>query len=528
MRLKGKMRRSLLLAGLPFLAFPFIAESGMGGDRSQRNERGNSFSDEKIVQGEIFRKDANEITLRDSNGRRISFRINNQTNQLCPGEKTSSTSQTSQSSSLSGTSNQSSSMSGSGSQSTSSMSTTSGAQDAMSGTSSESGQTTSGNQMDSQIAGFNFGDCNFQNGDFIKARIGQDGNASFVRSMGRNGENYFSAGRSGDDYFVLPAGELGGLDISDKAANYTVKTSNGEEIGHIYRVMTNSNGDMSYAIIRKQDGQMISVPWQALEGTGNKTFKLNVTKNQLGNLPILEEGGDARQHVQQHWDLTQREQQELAQWNDRLDRFYADRDRYYEDTPTFHGNREGYSRYGQRQSSVYDYDYDDRSRNERYPILGSRPGVAGERGRVSMFGSPSTLPPSEHAPQYEGADREGSSDRYSGDWRNRQSRYSDEDRNRSNRQSMDNMRSPRNRDFSNTRSQGRNSEWNYDNLRDSTDRNRQSRMSDDYSNRKSGGDSMYSQSRSRNDGGDSDGYDRYQSRRSRSGNYDYRPEPYRP
>jgi len=37
---------------------------------------------------------------------------------------------------------------------------------------------------------------------------------------------------------------------------------------------------------------------------------------------------------------------------------------------------------------------------------GARPGVAGEEGETSIFGSPSTLPPSENSPGYTGADKE--------------------------------------------------------------------------------------------------------------------------
>jgi hypothetical protein len=37
---------------------------------------------------------------------------------------------------------------------------------------------------------------------------------------------------------------------------------------------------------------------------------------------------------------------------------------------------------------------------------GARPGGVGEEGETSIFGSPSTLPPGEHAPQFEGADKE--------------------------------------------------------------------------------------------------------------------------
>ena len=505
MPIQDKMAKTIILAGIPFLAFPFLAESGMSGERSQRGDGGRSFSDQQIVKGEISKKNGDEITIRSSSGEKISFRINDQTNELCPnGTQKSHTSSMGKNSSM----NQDSSMSQGSSTENSSGQTSSGqgqiAQDTSGSGSSESGQSSSsslfGNQG-SQVSGhnsgqgssgvqnnsqslpggFRFGECNFQKGEFVKAKIDENGNATFVRSMG-NSDEYYGTSGAGGEYFVLPAGQLGGLDISDKDAHYSVQSSDGQEIGSVYRVMTNNDGDLTYAIVRKTDGQLISVPWQALEGSGNKTFKLKVTQNQLGNLPILKEGESAGAHVQKNWDLTQQERQRLAKWNERLDDFNQTRDRYYEDTPTFHGNRDGYDR----------YDYD-RGRNSRADMNRSQ----GDRQRQYQdqrfddsqskhYGfSPTEFPPPNRAPQYEG-------------------------------------------------DQGR-----------SFDRNRQGRSSDDFRNR---GDqrSMYSQSRERNYYDAGDGSDRYQtttprsqyysqgqgadrqSRRSGIKDYDYRPEGYRP
>lgn len=502
MNFRSNMAKSIVLAGIPLLTFPLLAESGEFRDRSQRDNGGRSFSNQRIVQGEIFRKNGDEITLRSRHGERIRFRINDQTNQLCPqGTQASQTSSMNKGSS----GNQGSSMGqgssseessgqsqmaegrGQSSSDTGQVSSSSlfGSQNAQA-SSQGSNQGSSGSQnnpQQSQQKGFSFGECNFRNGEFVKAKVDEDGNATFVRSMGQNDENYFNAGRSGEDYFVLPAGQLGGLDISDKEMHYSVKSSDGKEIGEVHRTMTNGNGDLTYAIIKKKDGQLISVPWQALEGAGNKTFKLQITQNQLGNLPILEEGENAGTHVKKHWDLTEQEQKNLAKRNERMDDFYQTRDRYYEDTPTFEGNREGYSRYGDRQRSVYDYDYRDDNR-----ARAARAGVAGEEGVVSMFGSPSTLPPNRHAPQYEGADREGSFDR-----NRREGRYDDDFRHREDRRSI--------------HSQGR---QRYDeNSRDRSDRYQTTTRRSKYDPQR-------------------EGADRYQSRRSGGSNYDYRPEQYRP
>ncbi|MBA3968026.1 MAG: hypothetical protein H0X47_20085, partial [Nitrospirales bacterium] len=94
MYLRSQMAKSILFAGIPLLTLPLLAESGMSrDDRPQREDRGRSNGTEQIIQGEISKKHGEEITLRTSDGERITFRINDQTNQLCPkGTQTSQTS----------------------------------------------------------------------------------------------------------------------------------------------------------------------------------------------------------------------------------------------------------------------------------------------------------------------------------------------------------------------------------------------------------------------------------------------------
>lgn len=474
MFMRNKMARSVILAGIPLLTLPLLAEAGMSRDRSDRMESERSNSMEQIIQGEISKTSGDQITLRASNGERITFRITDETNRLCP-QGMSSKSQGSSSHDSSSTGQTSSSLFGSSSGQSSS-------------------QPSSGAKEGSSKAGFSFGECNFEKGEFVKAKIDEDGKATFVRSMGQNDDKYFSSGRMGDDYFVLPAGQLGGLDISDKAANYSVKSSDGQEIGSVYRVMTNSNGDLTYAIVRKADGQLISVPWQAMEGAGNKSFKLNVTQNQLGNLPILEEGENAGAHVQKHWDLTEEQRQNLAKWNERLDRFYADRDRYYEDTPTFEGNREGYDRYDRDRSRMSRSGYD---RSRHYQDLNAED----FQTRRDSF-SPTEFPPHDRAFQYEGADQRNSYNRsnrdrgnYQGQSRSNMRDYDEGDyRNRGNQRSMHSQSRERNYQDSRDRSSDR---YNTTTSRRHYDPQRQ-------------------------------GADQYQSRHSGGKDYDYRPDGYRP
>ncbi|MDR4493513.1 MAG: hypothetical protein R3B74_03655 [Nitrospirales bacterium] len=522
---RSKMVKSLVLAGMPFLTLPLLAESGISRDRGQGGNGGWSSSQERIVSGEIFKKRGDEITLRGSNGERIRFRINNQTNQLCPrGSRTSDSSSTVMESS----SHKQQSASDSGQTSSGSL------------FGSPSGQT-SGQQ--SQQMGFKFGECNFQNGEFVRAKVDENGNATFVRSMGDSQEYYGTAG-VGEEYFVLPAGQLGGLDISDKDAHYSVKSTEGQEIGNIYRVMVNDEGDMTYAIVRKKDGQLISVPWQALEGAGNKSFKLKVTQNQLGNLPIIKEGESVGSHVQQHWDLTERERQNLAKWNERTDDFNETRDRYYEDTPTFPGNREGYDRYDQRRSSM------NRSGGNRQPTQPRYQDQYFDDSQVRHYGfSPSEYPPPENAPQYEQADQQRSFDRNRREYDRR-----GQDRSRITRSGEDRQPTqPRYQDQYFDDSQVRHygfSPSEYpppESAPQYEGADQQRRSSDDVRNRM-GQRSMYSQSRERNYNDtfrdipnqydtttrrsqydpQRERADQYQSRRSSMRDYDYRPDQYRP
>jgi hypothetical protein len=514
----SKMARSIILAGIPLLTLPLLAGAGMSRDRSDRMESERSNSMEQIIQGEITKKNGDQITLRASDGERITFRINDETNRLCPQGLSSKAAKTSQSSS-----GQEHMSQGSSSQDSSSMGKTSSSSLFGSTSGQSSSQTSSSTQESSQKAGFSFGECNFEKGEFVKAKVDEDGNATFVRSMGQNDDNYFNSGRMGDEYFVLPAGQLGGLDISDTDANYSVKSSDGQEIGSIYRVMTNNNGDLTYAIVRKKDGQLISVPWQALEGSGHKSFKLKVTQNQLGNLPILKEGENAGAHVQKHWDLTEQQRQNLAKWNERLDRYYADRDRYYEDTPTFEGNREGYDRYDQRRSRM--------SRSGNDPQRHYQDQNAEDfRTRRDSF-SPTEFPPHDRAFQYEGADQR----QY-----DRQRHYQD--------QNAEGFQTRRD-SFSPTEFPPHDRAFQYEGADRprSFDHNRQGRSSDDFRYR-GNQQSMYSQSREGNyqdpierlsdryntttSRGQYDpqrqGADQYQSRRSGGNDYDYRPDGYRP
>lgn len=476
------LARSLMLAGIPLLALPLIAQAGSSRDHGDRSDAHGSYSQEKekVVRGEVFRQDGDKITLRSRGGRKVSFQITKQTNQFCPSNTSSQSSQSSQGSSGSSDSmTQGSSMSSSGS----------------------SGQSSSDL---SEKEGFKFGDCNFQNGDSIKAKIDQQGNATYVRSMGYRGEDdHFEAGRSGDDYFVLPAGQLGGLDISDKDAKYTVQTKNGEEVGYIYRLVNNNQGEPSYAIIRKSDGQLISVPWQAMEGQGNKTFKLNVSKTQLGDLPILEQGHDTVQHVEQHWNLNEQEEKRMAKWNKQMDNFYEDREQSYRATLSPEGNSgDSRDRRGRSSESAYDYEG-----QEAYKGWHAGP----DRIQDEHMNQPERYRSSDRDQRYSSA-----SDRYSPQRRTSKSR----DRRDRRDSAYDYDDQEAYRGWHAGQDKIEDEHMNRPSDRDS--RKRYSRNSRDRRSQRS----MYSQSRDRNDDSGST-YERYRERRSSDDDRDYDPRPSR-
>lgn len=173
MNTRSKLARSIILAAIPLLTLPWLAESGMSRDRSDHMESGQSNSMQQIIQGEVLKKNGDQITLRASNGERITFRINDQTNQLCPKGMTSKTSQSQGTSmGVGSSSGQGSSMNQGSSSQTSSSKNSSDQESGETSSSSlfgtqssqSSGESPSGMQdhsQQSQRMGFRFGECNF-------------------------------------------------------------------------------------------------------------------------------------------------------------------------------------------------------------------------------------------------------------------------------------------------------------------------------------------------------------------------------
>jgi hypothetical protein len=495
-------------------------DDAYGGSKTMREKLKSTIGGaEYVVTGEVIDVKDNMYTLRSSGGETIQLEASDDTNMFCDsrsggsqGQRTSTSSQPSSGTGMGQSSQTESSIGVSEKQSQSQE--------------SHAGQKTKG---------FRIGDCPFQKGDFVKAELTDMGTVTFMRSVdkipsqtaragqGREGDESKGSGRSTEEmglpqeYIFLPAGALGSLSVKD-TEQYSVKTSDGEDVGYVYKVILNNQGDPAYVIIREKETQQLKpLPWQAVQvSPETQTVTLVVSRSQIDQMPGYSASDISMNSIRGYWELAREEKDR------RVSRQQARGQERFHEGP-YEGARSG----------------EDYSRYPDYPQLGSRPGEAGEPGETSIFGSPSTLPPGEHAPQYTGADKQ----RYQGDDfrhrrgggqydpqqrryfdRDRQTRYSDEfrdegDRGRYDRQqSFDRDRQSRYSD--DFRSQGDRGQYD---RQQSQNRDRQSRYSDDFRNQGDSGPSIYSRSQERNDG-----YDRFQSRRSRTSDYEDRPEPYRP
>ncbi len=267
--------------------------------RSMRYEE-----DSEVVKGKIIGIQENEFTVRTRDGERMQIQVSEDTNMVCRSKS------------------QSASTGSDASGSSSTMSPTKGKDSSSSAMSSK---------KQSQRAGFQFGDCNFQTGDRIKARIDHRGNAQFVRYMKRREGSSQSMSRSGSgrdfgrstQYTVLPAGALGSLNPKTYEDAFPVKTKEGEQVGNVTKVLNDSEGNPAYAIIKKKEGQMISVPWEALDTSSDgKTATLDVSDKQIAGLPMLKEDESALAHVRKNWDLDEDDEEMSTR-----ERFYSPQDR---------------------------------------------------------------------------------------------------------------------------------------------------------------------------------------------------------
>ncbi len=300
------LRKAATCLGVTMLSLPFLVHSSFASPRNY--DEGRWSQSGEVMKGKIINIEGEELTLRTSDGERIRFQISEDTNMMCRSK------------------NQSSSSSSNSTSESGSSSSMSQGHSSQQGSSSHSG-VSQGQQ--SQRAGYRFGDCNFQTGDRIKVRLDQTGNAKFVRYVRSKNDNRSGVrSRSVDldfpsEYSILPAGALGNLNSENREKSFSVKSKQGKELGNIIKVVNNSEGDPAYAIIRKKNRQMISVPWDALETSSDgKTATLDVTDDQFSHLPLIHEGESTVANVRKNWDLEDDGEPSLRE------RFYGGPDRY--------------------------------------------------------------------------------------------------------------------------------------------------------------------------------------------------------
>ena len=328
-------RKTIACIGVTMLSLPFVINASFAGSRD--HNEGQQHQTGEVVKGKIINIEREELTVRTGNGERMRIQISEDTNMVCRSKKESSSSESQSASSSS--------------------SAVSQTQDTKQSADSSSSSMSQGNQA--QRAGYRFGDCNFKTGDRIKARIDDSGDAQFVRYVktkkGKSQSGLRSRTSSDFElptqYSVLPAGALGSLNAKTREEAFPVKTKEGQKIGNITKVVNSSEGDPAYAIIRKKDGQLVSIPWDALNTSSDgKSATLDANETQISGLPNLEEGESTTAHVQKNWDLNDDEEMTTRE------RFYSPADRYA------HKSRD--RKRSQSQNRDFDEDDFDSSRDE--------------------------------------------------------------------------------------------------------------------------------------------------------------------
>ena len=266
-------KATVRLLGLGALAFSILP---IPADASSQRGQGSSGSDyQEIISGKIIKAAKDRYVVRTSDGERVSLNVTDETNMKC--SKNSNQASTSQSS-------------GSGSSGVGMASSSLGSSSTTGGSSSSAGST-------SQAKGFRLGNCEFEKGDRIRAKVDDAGDIIYLTGKSkssRSGTRFSSMNQNNpEQYLVLPAGAIGGMEMQDAENRSTLKTKNGEKIGKIIKTLSTQDGDLAYAIVRKDDGKLISVPWDAIEGSsGGKTSTLNNSQKSIGPFTRLGRRGN--------------------------------------------------------------------------------------------------------------------------------------------------------------------------------------------------------------------------------------------
>ncbi len=287
-------RAAIRLLGWGALAFsilPISAEASTKGD--SQGSSGSQF--QETISGKILKVGKDRYVVRTSDGDRVSLNVTDDTFMKC--SKGSNQSQKSE------TTNSGSSGSGTSSSSAAA--------------SSPANPASSSSDSMAQPKGFRIGDCGFEKGDRIRTKVDDAGDIIYLTGKSKNSRSDMRSSSSSrdfpDHYLVLPASVFGEMEMKDTENQSTLKSKDGEKIGKIIKTLSTEDGDLAYAIVKKESGTMISVPWEAIQSSsGSKTSMLDIPNSQLENLPILEQGETTVKHVRKNWDLFEYDQDENA------------------------------------------------------------------------------------------------------------------------------------------------------------------------------------------------------------------------
>jgi hypothetical protein len=326
------------------MASPCLSDA-YGGSQSMREKLKSTIGGaEYVVTGEVTSADGNTYSIKTTGGETIQLEVTDNTNMVCK-----SPSDKSQSRRTSTSSQGQSSFSGGNLQSQSQQS------EQNIGVSEKQTQSQQ-SQEGQQSKGFRIGDCPFEKGEIIKAELTDVGTVTFMRSVDDRGIQAARAGQGTPDsqgsgrsteemglpqqYVFLPAGALGSMQMSKEKEQYKVTTSDGEDIGQIYKVIINNQGDPAYAIIRMKDDQQLKpVPWQALQvSPETQSVALVISRAQIDQLPGYSPNDMSMRSIRSYWELAKEEKdrrvsrQEAARFDPRGNRMYREDEGRYDDS----------------------------------------------------------------------------------------------------------------------------------------------------------------------------------------------------
>ncbi|MGP0593715.1 PRC-barrel domain-containing protein [Nitrospira sp. T9] len=356
------------------MASPWLSDA-YGGSKTMREKLKSTIGgSEYVVTGEIINVEGNNYTLKTSGGETFQLETTNDTNMFC--KSNSNSSQTRRTSA-----------SGQGQQAQSQ-------QSEFNISVSEKQAQSQQSQERQQSVGFRIGDCPFEKGDTVKAELTDVGTVTFIRSIDDqdirtamseqnfNMDESMGSGRSTremglpQEYIFLPAGALGSMHVTKETEQYQVTTSDGEQVGQVYKVMLNNHGDPAYVIVRmKEDQQLKPVPWQALQiSPETQSVTIVLSRAQMDQLPGYSSDDMSVRSIRSYWELAREEKDRRATRQSaglphEREQRYRDQDSRYDDPYEYRGSRQ-FREEGHRQDRRYSSNDRDRFRQDRFADRG--------------------------------------------------------------------------------------------------------------------------------------------------------------